>query len=300
MNRSTLLSFLASASIALFAPSIGAQQIYPTAEAAADAFVDALAISDTSALGKVLGADWRRFVPAEGIGRDDINKFLAAWAKSHRVSTPSPDRAALEVGDEHWALPIPIVKRATGWQFDPKAGVDEMRTRRIGRNELAAMQAVLAYFDAQKDYARIDRDGDGVLQYAQKFGSARGKHDGLYWETKSGEAQSPLGPRFMPAKPGDGYHGYRYKILNAQGKDAPGGAYDYRIKGRMTSGFAIVAWPIRYGDTGVMSLMLNHDGQLYEKDLGPNSAKIAGSMTSFNPDSSWKKVAAPVASPTTP
>ena len=269
-----------------------AQHAYASADDAAEAFTDALATSDEVAMRKVLGNDWRRFVPTEGIGRDDVNRFLSAWAQSHRVVSSGSDRALLAVGDQDWTLPIPLVKSGEGWRFDPPGGADEMRTRRIGRNELHAMQSALAYYDAQKDYARIDRDSDGILQYAQKFVSTPGKHDGLYWTVKEGEAQSPLGPLFASTevKTGQGYHGYRYKILKGQGTSAPGGAYSYLIKGRMVSGFALVAWPVKYGDTGVMSFLLSHDGQLYQKDLGPNSAAIAGAMTSFNPDASWKKV----------
>ncbi len=170
-----------------------------------------------------------------------------------------------------------------------------MKTRRIGRNELAVMQAALAYFDAQKDYASVDRIGDGVLQYAQKFWSSPGKHDGLYWPVNADEEESPLGPLFAESdkKPGEGYQGYHFKILTAQGKDAPDGAYSYLIKDRMVSGFALIAWPMKYGDSGVMSFMVNHDGQLYEKDLGKQSDAIANKTTAFNPDASWRKVSPP-------
>ncbi len=283
----------ASGIAALLLPCcVVAQQIYPTAEAAADAFVDAIATSDDIALRNVLGADWKRFVRTDDIHRDDITTFLGAWAKSHHVES-TDDRAHLVVGEQDWVLPIPIAKHKAGWRFDLQAGADEMRTRRIGRNELAAMQAALAYFDAQKEYASADRLGDGVLQYAQKFRSASGKRDGLYWPVDADEPPSPLGVLYADVKPGGSYYGYRYKILKAQGPHAPGGAYDYLIKGRMVSGFALVAWPARYGDTGVMTFMLSHDGQLYEKDLGADSAAVASSMNSFDPDASWKPVAGP-------
>lgn len=276
----------------LFPWAAVAQHNYASPDAAAEAFVEALALTDETAMQKVLGTDWRRFVPTSEIDRDDVNRFLAAWAKTHRIVERQPGNAVLAVGADDWTLPIPIIKHGDGWRFDLRAGQDEMRTRRIGRNELAAMQASLAYFDAQKEYSRAERVGDGVLQYAQKFFSSPGKRDGLYWPAKEGEKQSPLGPLFAgrDLKPGEGYHGYRYKILTGQGKDAPSGAYDYLIKGRMVSGFALVAWPVKYGETGVMSFMLSHDGQLYEQDLGPNSASVASAMTRFNPDSSWKKI----------
>jgi hypothetical protein len=187
-------------------------------------------------------------------------------------------------------LPIPIVEGKGGWRFDARAGADEIRTRRIGRNELTAMQASLAYYDAQKEYATADRHGDGVLQYAQRIVSTPGMKDGLYWAELPGEDESPLGPVFGDDKPGDSYHGYLFRVLKAQGPNAPGGAYDYRIKGRMTAGFALVAWPLRYGDTGVMTFMVSHDGRLYQKDLGPNTGAIARSMTRFDPDGTWKEV----------
>ena len=278
---------------ALLVPGLaGAQQPYPSAEAAAQAFHDAVSRDDALALRKVLGADWKRFVPSDEIGREDLQAFLAAWDKAHKLVPNGQDRALLSVGDSDWTLPIPLVMKGGRWRFDPQAGADEMRTRRIGRNELATMQAVLAYYDAQKEYAQRDRDGDGVLSYARKFASSPGQRDGLYWPDDA-QGESPLGPRFAEVKPGQGYHGYHYKILTEQGRDAPGGAYHYIIGNRMRAGFALIAWPIRYGDTGVTSFMISHDGVLYQKDLGPNSAMIARDMTTFNPDSTWTQVKAP-------
>jgi hypothetical protein len=187
------------------------------------------------------------------------------------------------------------VKTGQGWRFDTKAGAEEMRLRRIGRNELAVMQVMLAIYDAEKEYARVDRNRDGVLQYAAKFTSSPGKQDGLYWPTKANEPQSPLGPAVVAARTAGGgsdagYYGYRYKLLTGQGKNAPGGAYDYTVRGRMIGGFAAVAWPVKYGDTGVMTFMVSHDGVVYEKDLGPDTAARAAAITRFDPDSSWQKV----------
>ncbi|MDM0072778.1 DUF2950 domain-containing protein [Variovorax sp. J2P1-59] len=270
-----------------------AQKAYPTPDAAAQAFVDALSRSDVEALRAILGPDWRRFVPEGTVDQEDVYEFLAAWAKQHKVVLERPDKALLAAGPGDWTLPVPIVKTAAGWRFDPKAGVDAMRSRRIGRNELNAMQAALAYFDAQKEYAQKDRDGNGVLEYAQKFVSSPGKHDGLYWPDTAGQDESPLGPLYGGQRAGEGYHGYHFKILKGQGKDAPGGAYDYVIGNRMRGGFALIAWPIHYGETGVMSFMVSHDGTLYEKDLGPASDASARALTRFNPDPSWRKVAVP-------
>ncbi|HSB24052.1 MAG TPA: DUF2950 family protein, partial [Burkholderiaceae bacterium] len=180
------------------------------------------------------------------------------------------------------------------WKFDPVAGADRLRTARIGRNELAAMQAVLAYYDAQRDYATEDRNGNGVREYARKLVSSPGKHDGLYWPSPLDTEESPLGPLIAQQKPkGPGYWGYHYKILTRQGTNAPGGAYDYVIGGRMRAGFALVAWPVRYGDTGVMTFMVSHAGVVYQKDLGPSTNAIAGAMTRFDPDDSWHKVSPP-------
>jgi len=202
------------------------------------------------------------------------------------ISAPEPARTPAYVDE---ALPVPIVKGDAGRRFDPRAGADVMRTRRIGRNELSAMQAALAYFDAQKEYAQRDHTGDGVLEYAQKFVSSPGRHDGLYWPDTTGQGQSPLGPLYVSQKPGEGYHGYRFRILTAQGKAASGGAYDYIIGGRMRSGFALIAWPVRYGDTGIMSFMVSHEGVVYEKDLGSGTEAAARAIKRFDPDAGWRK-----------
>ncbi len=278
--------------LALPLSSLGAhaQQKFPSPEAAADALVDALATSDREAYDLILGAGWRRFIPIEGIDAEDKTRFLEAWAKAHAVERDSDTVAHLTVGADRWMLPIPIAKQGESWRFDTRAGADEIRTRRIGRNELSAMQAALAYCDAQHEYALSDHDGDGVLEYAQRLISTPGKQDGLYWAALPGEAESPLGPLFGDDIPGNGYLGYRFRILKAQGPNAPGGAYDYRIGRRMSAGFALVAWPAKYGDTGVMSFIVSHDGQLYQKDLGSRSSTAAQAIKRFDPDSSWEKV----------
>jgi hypothetical protein len=290
---SSFKTLAAAIVMALAAGTSFAQKAFPTPDAAAQAFVDALSRSDVEALRTVLGPDWRRFVPAGTVDQEDVYEFLGAWAKQHKVVLEQPEKALLAAGTGDWTLPVPIVKSAAGWRFDPKAGVDAMRSRRIGRNELNAMQAALAYFDAQKEYAQKDRDGNGVLEYAQKFVSAPGKHDGLYWPDATGQDESPLGPLYAGQRAGEGYHGYHFKIIKAQGKDAPGGAYDYVIGNRMRGGFALVAWPIQYGETGVMSFIVSHDGKVYEKDLGPGSDAAARAMARFNPDSTWRKVDVP-------
>jgi hypothetical protein len=277
---------------ALLVPlAAAAQQAFPTPDAAATALVDAVAQIDEDALRRILGRDWRKFIPTEDLERRDIDAFLGGWAASHKIVVEPAHTAHLAVGAQEWVLPIPMVEKSGAWRFDARAAADEIRTRRIGRNELAAMQAAFAYYDAQKEYASQDRNGDGVLEYAHKLISTPGKQDGLYWAALDGEAESPLGPLFDGGEPsGRGYHGYHYRILTAQGGKAPGGAYDYRIKNRLSGGFALVAWPVKYGDSGVMSFIVSHDGVLYEKDLGPKSSATARAMSQFNPDDSWKKV----------
>ncbi|HSB96935.1 MAG TPA: DUF2950 family protein, partial [Spongiibacteraceae bacterium] len=192
-NWRLICAIFGFALVAVAGPA-SAQHAYPTPEAAAAAMIDAVKREDSAALNNVLGANWRKFIPTQD--PEDIDAFLAEWDKSNRIEMFAPGMAHIAVGDGKWELPIPIVHIANGWRFDVRAGADEMETRRIGRNELAAMQAALAYFDAQKDYARVDRMNDGVLQYAQSFWSSSGKHDGLYWPTTDAEEDSPLGPLF--------------------------------------------------------------------------------------------------------
>jgi hypothetical protein len=277
------------AGVVALAPTSHAQQAFPSAGAAADAFVDGIARNDDAQVRAVLGADYARYLP-QGSAEDKTN-FLAAWARSHRVVAKGDAQAALEVGTNGWTLPIPIVRTAAGWRFDTKAAPGEMRIRRIGRNELAAIQVVLAYTDAQDEYHQRDWNGDGVREYARRALSAPGRHDGLYWASLPGEPESPLGPEFADAKPGQPYHGYLYRILTAQGKDAPGGAKSYLRNGRMTEGYALIAWPARYADSGVMTFIVNRDGIVYQKNLGPGTDAAARAISAYNPDPSWEKVA---------
>lgn len=274
----------------LLSTAVFAQQAnYPSADDAASALVKAVRDGDQAAMAKVLGANWKDFVPVEGIQREDVDLFLKRYDESHRINDDN-GKAHLEVGKDNWILPMPIVKNTAGWHFDMAGAKEEVRTRHIGANELAAEQAMLAYYDAQRDYATEDRDGDKVLQYAQRLISSPGKHDGLYWPMTGNEPESPLGPNFASSAPGDGYHGYHFRILTAQGPSAPGGAYNYMAGNRMTNGFALVAWPVRYGDTGVMTFMISHDGQIFERDLGEHGAAQAQAMKRFDPDSSWQEV----------
>jgi len=279
--------------VLLAAPCIAAEQkIFSSPEAAAEALVDSLARSDDAELRAVLGPDQPLLIPLDDITTEDRLTFLAAWSKGHRIVQTSNTSARLELNDG-WTLPLPIVRTGAGWSFDVRTGRDEMRTRRIGRNELAAIQSMYAFLEAQNEYAAQDRNGDGVLEYAQKILSSPDAHDGLYWPTLVGEQESPLGPLFDTKDLKDGYHGYRFRILKAQGPAAQGGARGYVKGGHMTDGYALVAWPARYGETGVMTFIINQDGVVYEKYLGPNSAAITGAMTQFNPDASWRALPAP-------
>jgi len=298
-----LTRLLAVVAVAVLTWPAHAQQSFPSPDAASQALVDALGTTaaDPAKLSNVLGSDWKTYIPSDGVDRDDINAFLTRYRERHLLKTPAPGRALLTVGNDAWTFPVPLVKADKGWAFDLKAGEPEIRARRIGRNELAAVQAALAYHDAQMDYAAKDRDGDGVLEYAQTFLSTDGEHDGLYWDDQDGVDESPLGPLFGDDTPQGEWHGYHFRILTAQGASAPRGAYRYIIDGNMSRGFALVAWPARYGDSGVMSFMISHDGEVFEQDLGPDSATKAQAMQAFDPDSSWKEVdAATVAAAPTP
>ena len=205
------------------------------------------------------------------------------------------------IGKDDWPFPIPLVKKGEVWSFDTAKGREEILNRRIGENELSTIQAMLAIVDAQREYAQKDIHGAGIPEYAQKFLSDPGKKNGLYWKTKEGEEPSPLGPAAAQAKE-EGYkgkksggkpipfHGYYYRMLKAQGKNADGGAYDYVVKGKMIGGFAVAAYPAKHGNSGVMTFIVNHDGVVFQKDLGKNTAKTANAMKAYDPGPGWKKV----------
>jgi hypothetical protein len=225
--------------------------------------------------------------------------FIKAYSEANRLAVEGGSKATLVIGENAWPFPIPLVNSGDGWRFDARQGEHEILNRRIGRNELAAIQVCLAIVDAEREYAAEDVDGNGVLEYAPRFASTPGKRDGLYWPTTSGGPQSPLGSLLAVAandgyarlgtRPLAPYHGYFYRVLTKQGKDAPGGAYDYLVKGKMIGGFAVVAYPARYRASGVMTFIVNQDGKVYEKNLGKNTAELGSGMTTYNPDSSWKQ-----------
>jgi hypothetical protein len=272
------------------APAALAQTAYPSPDAAAEALVKGIADHDGAAIKEVVGSDWRDYIPTGKVDPEDVSRFLKAWSEGHTIVKKGADKAFLGAGRYGWTLPIPIIKTAAGWRFDTTQAPEEMRIRRIGRNELAAIQVALAYTDAQQEYYAGDWSGDGVHQYAMHALSSPGKRDGLYWASLPDEPESPAGPEFADAKRGEPYHGYQYRILTAQGEHARGGARSYITDGHMTGGYALVAWPAKYADTGVMTFIVNQDGVVYQKNLGPDTDTIARSIKTYDPDPSWQKV----------
>lgn len=279
-----------------------AQISFGTPEDAARALYEAMKGGDWKQIYAVLGPGSGKLIytgdkVADGETRD---MFVAAYEKSAKFDRSGDAKATLLLGANDYPFAFPLVKAAQGWSFDAHAGAEEIVNRRVGENELYAIQTCLAYVDAQREYATKDRDRDGLLEYATKLVSAPGKQDGLYWPTKEGEPPSPFGPLITRAA-GEGYgldvagmpqayHGYHLRILTGQGPFAPGGAYDYRVRGKMIGGFAMVAYPARWGVSGVMSFTCSHDGVVYEKNLGRETPAVAKAMTLFDPDTSWQKV----------
>jgi hypothetical protein len=276
------------------------QTVFASPIEAVTALVEAIKINDQPALRVILGPDGTALVSSGDTVADTQSRqgFLQAYNEANKVVLEGDTQATLVIGTDEWPMPIPLIKSKTGWQFDTKQGEEEILARRIGRNELAAIQVCLAIVDAEREYAAKDVDGDGLLEYAPKFVSTVGKRDGLYWKTAADEPPSPLGP-LLAAAANEGYtsesnlpapyHGYFYRILMRQGNDAPGGAYDYVVNDKMIGGFAVIAYPARYRVSGIMSFMVNQDAVVYEKDLGENTAALASKMMVFNPDPSWKR-----------
>ena len=267
---------------------------FPTPETAAETITEALRKDDDKTIKAILGAGWRDLIPGTKEDEDETRtKYLAAWDEGHKIVLSGDDKAQVEVGKTGFLMAIPIVKQDGVWRFDVEAGQQEIEARFIGRNEYRAIQTLLAIVDAQRDYAAMDPMKIGAPTYARRLLSSPGKKDGLYWETQPGEPDSPLGPLVAKAqqgaKEGEGYYGYHYRLLYGQGPDAPGGAYSYRVNGRMVGGFAVIAWPVTYGDTGVMTFIVSHNSDVYEQDLGPNTAQKAGNISVFNPDKDWQK-----------
>jgi hypothetical protein len=278
------------------------QTRFSSAEEGMQAFVEAITLNDPLVLQTLLGADGLELFDSGDPAADEQwrQRFLNAYADANNVVLQENNqRAILTVGRDKWPMPIPLVKSAQGWRFDAHHAAEEILNRHIGRNELAAIQVCLAIVDAEREYAAHDADGDGVPGFASKFASSPRKRDGLYWETREDEPLSPIGP-LLAAAADEGpvtsesslvtpFHGYLYRMLMKQGKNAPGGAYDYWANGKLLGGFAVLAYPARYGMSGVVSFMVNQDGVVYQKDLGQNTAALAADMTEFDPDPSWRR-----------
>jgi hypothetical protein len=277
------------------------QKSFSSAEDAVKALVTAAKNNDNNELLAIFGPAAKELIFSGDAVADKQRRerFINAYDEKNQLVQKGND-IVLVIGKNDWPFPIPLMKKSDSWVFDTERGKDEILNRRIGQNELFTIQACLAIVDAQREYAMNDGRRNGLPEYAQKFVSDPGKKNGLYWEVKQGEPESPLGPIMTQIK-SEGYekkpsgapvpyHGYYYKILTAQGKNADGGAYSYLVKGKMIGGFAVVAYPAEYRNSGVMTFIVNHDGKVFQKDLGPNTAAVAKSMKEYNPDKTWAQV----------
>ena len=300
-----VLACLISVTLFLFwaASSSHAQDMphrrFSSPETAVTSLVAAVRANDTQEMLAILGPGSKELI----FSGDDVadsterEKFITAYDRMNTLQKVSADKVTLCIGNDNWPLPIPIVKAGKMWVFDAEQGKQEILNRRIGRNELHVMDVLHAYIDAQHEYASRDCEGGGMVEFARKLISTPGRRDGLYWEVKNGEKKSPLGPLIARAAK-EGYadadispfHGYYFKILKAQGEHANGGAYDYVVKDKMLLGFALVAYPAEYGNSGIMTFIVNQEGIIYEKDLDKDTPRIAEEMKIFDPDKTWKMV----------
>jgi hypothetical protein len=296
---------LAAFGLALALPicvSAAEEQTFNSPNEALSALVAAAQNNDTNAIHQIFGPAGHELMSPDVVqATDEFKMFKERLAEKTQLITNSDSKATLELGADGWPFPIPLVKQGAQWHFDSAAGKDEIFARRIGRDEMGAIDVCNAYVEAQREYASLDRMGDGVLAYAQFLRSTPGTHDGLFWPTNQpGEELSPLGPLIAQAcvegyhraakmlnDEQAPYHGYYVKILTGQGKHAPCGKFKYLINGRMIAGFALVAWPAEWGDTGVMTFVVNQQGKVYQKNLGSKTAKIAKAMTLYDPDDTW-------------
>ncbi len=282
------------------------QQKFNSTEDAISALTTAAKTHDTNSFHAIFGVTSHELASPDAVQASaDYKIFAQRLAENIQLVTNADDNVTLQLGADGWPFPIPLVRQNGQWFFDTAAGKEEILNRRIGMDELGAIAVVNAYVQAQREYASQDRLGDEVLAYAQFLKSTPGKHDGLFWPTNNqpGELLSPLGPLVAQAD-AEGYvhsakmlntesapyHGYYFEIMTRQGKHAPGGKYNYIINGRMIAGFALVAWPAQWGNTGVMTFIVNQQGKIYQKNLGPKTVKIANDMDTYDPDASWTQV----------
>ena len=277
------------------------ERTFPTPEDAVKALIETVKGGNVESLLEIFGPEGKELIDSSepAIARQNQQVFTVAVREKWHLEDTAPDRKTLVIGNEDWPFPVPLVKAGNGWRFDTAAGKEEVLARRIGRNELAAIDATRAYVTAQRRYAEAGHDGKPAGLHAAKFQSDPGKENGLYWPTTRGQKRSPLGDVVAQAaaegRPVTGnatqpspFHGYYFKILTAQGSAAQGGAKSYVAKGEMSGGFALVAWPSQYDATGIMTFIVNQDGVVREKDLGPGTDAAARKMTAYNPDSSWR------------
>jgi hypothetical protein len=277
------------------------QKTFATPEKAVDELIAANRDNSMRELLAILGPDGAKLISSGDPVADKRGRelFLAAYDEAHKLELDGQDKAILVVGKEEWPLPIPLVRRQAGWRFDTKAGVEEILDRRIGRNELSVIEVCRAYVAAQREYAAQRLGPGGLPDYAQHFMSTGGQHNGLYWPVKPGEEESPLGPLIAQARaagyaPGTPhekprpYYGYYFHILTRQGANAPGDTKNYVVDGHMTGGFALIVYPATYGDSGIMTFIVNQDGIVYQKNLGPDTTRMAAQITQYDPDGSWQ------------
>jgi hypothetical protein len=301
----SLVIFITSfASRALFAASeteANKAQSFASPEEASKALVEAARANDNNKISELFGSQYAQLFSSGDEVEDATNRkeFLKLVEEKSSVESREPNKAILHFGQNDWTFPVPVVNNGGQWRFDAEQGKQEILNRRIGRNELNTLGVIRGYVEAQSEYASIDRDGDEVSEFATKLRSEPGKFDGLYWETSPDQPESPLGPLVAEAKAAGyklkgssdaptPYHGYYYKILTRQGSNAPGGKYDYIINGNMIAGFALVAFPAEYGISGIMTFVVNHQGKIYQKNLGPKTTELALAMKSYDPDPTWE------------
>lgn len=278
-------------------PAVEAR-FFSTPEQAVMALVAALEQSDVARAERLLGMQGLLSSGDDIADRAARERFLSHYRERHELVAGGPNDLVLQVGRDPWPMPIPLVRRSGQWSFDGQAGAEELVLRRIGRNELRAIQVMRGYVEAQQEYASASRDGAAAGVYAQRVNSAPGKHDGLYWPTTNGEPPSPFGPLIAAAaeegysgtNPSGTYHGYRYRLLFAQGKSAAGGARDYLVDGKLKQGFALVAYPQKYGVSGIMTFTVNQDGIVWQSDLGEQTAQRAADLRAFDPDGDWMPI----------
>jgi hypothetical protein len=274
--------------------------VFARPEQATDALVEALRAKDEAALRSMLGPDAQAFFASGDAATDehDMRTFVAAYARRHTLEPVSSGTVRLTVGPERWPMPIPLVREEGGWVFATEAGKREIAARFIGESELGAIEVCLAIAAAQREYAYRDPDANGLADFAEKLVSDPGTKNGLYWSSAAGEAPAPLGRAFIEALRGNGasssnappYHGYRYRILTSQGPNAGGGERDYVVQGKMIGGFAVVAWPARFGTTGLSTFIVNQDDVVYQAYLGPRTESVAAAMVAFDPGPGWTAV----------